>query len=664
MEVTGISLFGPPVRRHKRRLDFKHPVRGSIWVNIDESGSFRSIADGFTGVGEAALIAYAARFKSNSKSNGAANDEAMSEPEPLVAAHDDDDHINGEEAPDHPDDPDPDAPPKRAPEIQKVLDGWATAMRLAKDDRRRLMAIATFSKMLGRLNGDTIEARDYMMDRALYMYDMDADEVQAALHGEHGESDEAPQPPSQAEKDALAEMNAVHATVSVAGKFRVMTYVPDRLYPSQRVAIFSTKTDFLNQVVVPKIANKVTSELGERTIRKPRGKWWIDHPRHRQFDDIDFIPGKPGIIEVRDTAVPGRILRKANMFCGFSCEPAQGDCQLFLSHVFDHVCQRDKELYKYILNWMASGVQNPGNPARTALSMRGKPGAGKGIFATGYGKIFGRHFLHLTNREHVVGKFNAHSAESCLTFADEALFVGDARDADIIKTLISEETKMVERKGIDAIPVGNYARTIFATNHDHALRIEADDRRIVSIHVVVPDDMVGPAGADKRRAYFMPIIEQMDNGGRAALLHELLDRDIQGFNPEAIPQTEELGRQKLLSAPPGDRAVIELAQEGILPGALPGRPWMALSHVPDSNRAGLLDHIKRCGGRALEHASDNAISDILKRWGFEKKHTRTGNAWAAPGLTELRAKIAQMYPAVAWTDQASQWGEPADRDDN
>jgi hypothetical protein len=37
----------------------------------------------------------------------------------------------------------------------------------------------------------------------------------------------------------------------------------------------------------------------------------------------------------------------------------------------------------------------PGNPARTALSMRGLPGVGKGVFAIEYGKIFGRHFLHV-----------------------------------------------------------------------------------------------------------------------------------------------------------------------------------------------------------------------------------------------------------------------------
>jgi hypothetical protein len=100
--------------------------------------------------------------------------------------------------------------------------------------------------------------------------------------------------------DALAEMNAIHATVSVAGKFRVMTYAPHPLYPLQRVPTFSPKTDFINHVVEPKIAVKEKNELGERTVLKPCGKWWIEHRQRRQFDDIDFVPGAPATITVDD----------------------------------------------------------------------------------------------------------------------------------------------------------------------------------------------------------------------------------------------------------------------------------------------------------------------------------------------------------------------------
>jgi hypothetical protein len=462
----------------------------------------------------------------------------------------------------------------------------------------------------------------------------------------------------------LDEMNAIYATVSIAGKFRVLTFGPHPLYPLQRVPTFSTKTDFLNHVVTPKITVTEKTKDGEsKQTKKPRGQWWINHPDHRRFDDIDFLPGGPNPIQVADTRVSDRIICKANMFAGWSVAPAKGDCRLYLNHMRDHVCQGDKQLYEYTLAWMASGVQHPGNPARIALSLRGLFGSGKGVFATEYGKIFGHHFLSLTQRDHVVGKFNAHGAEACLIFADEALFVGDARDADIIKTLISEQTKMIERKGIDAVPVANFSRLISATNHDHPHRIEVHDRRFCSYHVIVPADMTGPAGADKRKSYFVPIIRQMENGGRAALLDLLLGLDITTFNPEAIPQTEELALQKLLSASPGDQAIIAIAQDGCLPGALITRPWIARAHA-DNDRCGLLDHMKHRGGRSLEHASDNALSDILKRWGFEKKKLNDGSGWSAPNLPALRRQISEMFPAVEWKDTQTQWGQSADADES
>jgi hypothetical protein len=476
---------------------------------------------------------------------------------------------------------------------------------------------------------------------------------------EHGWQPPGSAPSAGESTDVLAEMNEIHATVSVAGKFRVMTFGPDKEYSKQTVVTFSTKTDFLNHVVHPKVLVTEKDEDGAtREVKKPRGQHWISHPGRRQFDDIDFLPGGPAVIEVRDRRLPGRVIRRHNMWSGFSIEPGEGDCGLYLAHLFDHVCREDQAAYDYLLGWMASGVQNPANPGRACISMRGEPGSGKGITAREYGKLFGRHFAPLNQREHVIGKFNHHTAESCLIFADEALFVGDMRDADILKYLVSEEDKLLERKGIDAIRTRNYARLIVASNHDHVLRIEVHDRRYCALHVVLPKDMVGSDGADNRRAYFGAIAHQMENRGRAALLHMLLNMDITDFNPERIPQTEELDKQKLLSASPGDQAVIALASDGHLPGALASRPYIAYSRTNQSHD-GLYDFMRKAGGRGLERASDNELADILKNWGFTNKKLSDGNAWAAPDLSKLRTDLGRKYPALVWGD-ASWWGHSDD----
>jgi hypothetical protein len=150
----------------------------------------------------------------------------------------------------------------------------------------------------------------------------------------------------------------------------------------------------------------------------------------------------------------------------------------------------------------------------------------------------------------------------------------------------------------------------------------------------------------------------MENGGRAALLQYLQNMDITGFNPERIPRTEELDKQKLLSAPPGDQAVIALAQSAWLPGALMSRPWIAYARA-NRDHDGILTHIAKSGGRRLQHAGENELANILKNWGFTNKKLSDGNAWQAPDLGELRANLKRKYPALVWWDGAPEWGHVA-----
>jgi hypothetical protein len=238
-------------------------------------------------------------------------------------------------------------------------------------------------------------------------------------------------------------------------------------------------------------------------------------------------------------------------------------------------------------------------------------------------------------------------------------------DAQILKTLTTERTKLLERKGIDAVQIDNYARLIFATNADHPIQIEYGDRRFPALHVrenkAFADEKDPTKKVDKRRAYFRPIFHELENGGHEALLGFLLDRDIRNFNPEAIPETGERQQQILQSASVGDQMVIEFARDGCLPGALAERPWIARSHKDVGAYAapGLLDAMRARGGIKLAHMSDNALSDILKEWEFKRRPLSDGKAWEAPPLPELRAKIRAKYPAVEF-DERAEWaaGDP------
>ena len=80
---------------------------------------------------------------------------------------------------------------------------------------------------------------------------------------------------------------------------------------------------------------------------------------------------------------------------------------------------------------------------------------------------------------------------------------------------------------------------IIATNNDWAVPAGLDERRFMAIHV-------GNA-QQQNTEYFTRLWHQLNTGGKARLLWELLNRDVSKFDPFKIPQTKELMKQKMLS---------------------------------------------------------------------------------------------------------------------
>jgi hypothetical protein len=98
---------------------------------------------------------------------------------------------------------------------------------------------------------------------------------------------------------------------------------------------------------------------------------------------------------------------------------------------------------------------------------------------------------------------------------------------------------------------------VFATNEEHPIQIEHDDRRYPAIYVRENEAFANETDpvlkAQKRKAYFARIVDQLNNGGDAALLGFLLDRDIRNFNAEAIPRPPSAGNKSFNPHPQGTR---------------------------------------------------------------------------------------------------------------
>jgi hypothetical protein len=323
----------------------------------------------------------------------------------------------------------------------------------------------------------------------------------------------------------LRKMNEKHAVIgNLGGKCVVVQELHDYALDRPQITVQSFQA-IRNRYGHKKIRVGENPKTGEPKY-KPLGHWWLDHEKRRQYETVVFVPGR----EVHGSY---------NLWKGFAHEAVPGDCSLFMQHIHDNICQGNEEHYKYVVGWMARAVQNPDEPGSSAIVLRGRQGTGKSFFAKTFGRIWGRHFLQVSNPKHLMGNFNAHLQDCVVLFGDEAFAAGRKDHENTLKALITEETLQIEKKGVDTIVAPNYTHIILASNSEWVVPADVDDRRFFVLDV--------SSSKKQNTKYFGAIHDQMESGGYEALLHFLLHHDLKEFKPYTIPQTRALQEQKILS---------------------------------------------------------------------------------------------------------------------
>lgn len=327
---------------------------------------------------------------------------------------------------------------------------------------------------------------------------------------------------------ALNELNERFAVIgNIGGKCRIVEEIPDTTFGGRVRISKQSFEDFRNRYSNRKV--EVGRTKDGQPAYKPLGVWWLAHEKRKQFETLVFSPGGE---------VPGAY----NLWRGFACEAKPGDCGLLLGHLFENLCNGNEDHYNYVLGWMAMAVQHPNQPGETAIVMRGRQGTGKSFFVKQFGSLWGRHFLQVSNAKHLVGNFNAHLRDCVVLLADEAFYAGDKQHEGSLKTLVTEERIMYEQKGIDSEYGPNFTHIFMCSNSAWVVPAGGEERRYFVLDV-----------ADHRMqdtSYFAAIKQQMENGGREALLHMLRTFPLDGFNVRAVPRTSALADQKLHSLGP------------------------------------------------------------------------------------------------------------------
>ena len=220
-----------------------------------------------------------------------------------------------------------------------------------------------------------------------------------------------------------------------------------------------------------------------------------------------------------------------NLFDGFAISPIEGDCSPYLNHIEQVICSGDTLASKCFISWLAHLLQKPDEKPNFAIVMISDQGAGKGTAVKPLLDILGAFGVYLNGIERITGRFNSTIANKLLVFVDE-VHINRTREADALKSLISEPVVSLEQKGIDPIQLPNYARFIFASNRIDAIKAGIMERRYLVL------EASNQFAQDK--AYFDQLWCWLGNNGAAYLFHYLLNYDISGFDPRRAVQTNAL----------------------------------------------------------------------------------------------------------------------------
>ena len=446
----------------------------------------------------------------------------------------------------------------------------------------------------------------------------------------------------------LLEMNDRHAVIeNHGGKCIVIEKVRDD--PLNRDVLTvqpfeEFKKRYCNQLV------EVGCNAKGDPKRIAKGKWWLDHPKRRSYQQIVFAPNR----DIPDAY---------NLWEGFTVKPVPGDWSLFRDHILHIVCGGDEDCFQYLIRWMARCVQEPGGSGQVAIVLRGEKGCGKSMYVEIFGRPFGIHYLSTTNAEHIAGRFNEHLETVVVLFGDEAFFAGNKDHERTLKGLVTQDEVSYEGKGRPVKHGLNRVHLLLASNSTWVVPAHGRERRYFVLDV--SDKKIGD------REYFSSIAQQMKSGGTEAMLHDLLNMDLSNFEVRDFPQTAALQEQQQESAKFEESAMVEILKDGFTPdhefhGCGPN----------ELSADGLLEfavHRNLVGRVDQQHSSRTRLGHFIKtlarrdaegkpvsrrrrrRNKFDELSASRINVHELRPLEELREEFKYLVGPEGWGEAKSEW---------
>lgn len=284
----------------------------------------------------------------------------------------------------------------------------------------------------------------------------------------------------------------------------------------QRYAYVGSFGRFIDRVTLDFMTKEAVTDIWTHMWPKLANALLLDSDTQR-VQSLTFWPGKKEF--VRDQ---GR--RCINAWRAPAIMPRHGDPRPFIRHI-GLLVDDDPQMKQYLLDWLATLVQKPGEKIRNSPLLIGPEGSGKSSITEIMRPVLGEKNVKEIGPHDLETGFNEFFLSAQLVAVEEMKTSNKFELINRLKPLITNNVLRINPKGISAFEIPNRSNMIFYSNDPAAAAISRTDRRF-GVHISDADP------PDK--AYFVEFYNWLRRDGAAVIAHHLRhEHDATEFNPNA-----------------------------------------------------------------------------------------------------------------------------------
>lgn len=364
---------------------------------------------------------------------------------------------------------------------------------------------------------------------------------------------------------------------------------------------------------------------------------WLKWPLRSQVGKLTYAPGQPRIFGSNGSAA-------FNTWKGWGCEPKKGTVKPW-RELLESIFKTERASMQRFERWCAYPFQKPGAKLFTSWVVHGKmTGTGKSSLGYSLGRLHGPNFIEIRQRD-LQANFNEWAVDKTLVLGDDISGSDKRHDADILKTMITQQKVRINIKHVPSYEVPDCMNYLWTSNHADSFFLEDDDRRF-DIHEVTGE----PLSPEFFDAYY----KWLDGEGAPALFHHLLNLDLGDFSATArAPLTPSKRRMiydtksdvaewcaRLMENPDAFLRTGDIVVERAL---WTSRELLAIYDPVSRTRVtanGLARELKKAGGLPVAGGQPVRVGDDQDRYLAVREPQR----WARASLKEIRQHLGAKAP--------------------